>query len=48
MSENGFVTLPTDGIAPYNAADDVALQPGSTLGSYEVPALIGAGGMGEV
>jgi eukaryotic-like serine/threonine-protein kinase len=26
----------------------VALQPGSTLGPYEVLALIGAGGMGEV
>ncbi len=33
---------------PYNAADYVALQPGSTLGPYEVLALIGAGGMGEV
>ncbi len=27
---------------------NVALQPGSTLGPYEVLALIGAGGMGEV
>ena len=26
----------------------MALQPGSTLGPYEVLALIGAGGMGEV
>ncbi len=32
----------------YNAAGYVALQPGSTLGPYEVLALIGAGGMGEV
>jgi hypothetical protein len=36
---------PTIG-ASYNAADYVALQPGSTLGPYEVLALIGAGGMG--
>ena len=35
-------------LAPYNAADYVALQPGSTLGPYQVLALIGAGGMGEV
>ena len=35
-------------LARYNAADSVALQPGSTLGPYEVLALIGAGGMGEV
>ena len=31
-----------------NAADQMALQPGSSLGPYEVLALIGAGGMGEV
>ena len=35
-------------LAPYNAADNVALQPGSTLGPYEILSLIGAGGMGEV
>jgi serine/threonine protein kinase len=43
-----IVTLPADRVVPYNAADSVALQPGSTLGPYEVLALIGAGGMGEV
>jgi eukaryotic-like serine/threonine-protein kinase len=32
----------------YNPADHMALQPGSTLGPYEVLSLIGAGGMGEV
>src|SRR6185437_2298009 len=39
---------PADRIAPYNAADYVAIQSGSTLGPYEVLAFIGAGGMGEV
>ncbi len=34
--------------ASYNAADHVALQPGSTLGPYEILSLIGADGMGEV
>src|SRR4029450_1474162 len=31
----------------YNPADHMTLQPGSTLGPYEVLSLIGAGGMGE-
>ena len=35
-------------LAPYNAADYVALQSGSTLGPYEILSLIGAGEMGEV
>ena len=32
----------------YNGAEDMALQPGATLGPYEILSLIGAGGMGEV
>ena len=28
--------------------DDMPLQPGTTLGPYQILALIGAGGMGEV
>jgi hypothetical protein len=33
---------------PYNGADPMALQPGATLGPYEILSLIGAGGMDEV
>ena len=36
--------------APYNGAEpsSMVLQPGATLGPYEILSLIGAGGMGEV
>jgi serine/threonine protein kinase len=32
----------------YNGAEPMPLTPGTTLGSYEILSLIGAGGMGEV
>ena len=34
--------------ASYNGAEPMTLQPGTTLGPYEIVSLIGAGGMGEV
>jgi serine/threonine protein kinase/Tol biopolymer transport system component len=36
------------GLGLYNVAEGMALQPGTTLGPYEIVSLIGAGGMGEV
>jgi serine/threonine protein kinase/Tol biopolymer transport system component len=33
---------------PYNPVDHVSLSPGVHLGAYEIVALVGAGGMGEV
>ena len=33
---------------PYNPVDPVSLSPGVHLGAYEIVALVGAGGMGEV
>ena len=39
----GRPRLPT-----YNSPNSMSLGPGVRLGSYEIVALIGAGGMGEV
>ena len=35
-------------IGSYNGAEEMALQPGTTLGPYEIVSLLGVGGMGEV
>lgn len=39
--------LPWQALAPYDVAS-VSLSPGVCLGAYEIVALVGAGGMGEV
>ncbi len=40
--------IPADGLPPESVIPYMPLQPGTTLGPYEVLTAIGAGGMGEV